>query len=108
VIGTVPLGTWEMITFVSALRHNKMTAPMVIEGAMTGEMLLAYVEQCLGYFCACLAIHHWWRRRVFKISVEKGDSEIEEFHMLSAEQIREQIIGSASLMRNSSMKPSKF
>jgi hypothetical protein len=47
VIGTVPLGWWETITFVAALRHNKMTAPMVIEGAMTGEMFLAYVEQCL-------------------------------------------------------------
>jgi len=47
VIGTVPLGTWETITFVGALRHNKMTAPMVVEGAMTGEMFLAYVEQCL-------------------------------------------------------------
>ncbi len=47
VIGTVPLGAWETITFVGALRHNKMTAPMVIEGAMTGEMFLAYVEQCL-------------------------------------------------------------
>ena len=47
VIGTVPLGGWETITFVAALRHNKMTAPMVVEGAMTGEMFLAYVEQCL-------------------------------------------------------------
>jgi hypothetical protein len=40
VIGTVPLGSWETITFVAALRNNKMTAPMVIEGAMTGEMFL--------------------------------------------------------------------
>jgi len=47
VIGAVPLGTWETLTFVGALRHNKMTAPMVIEGAMTGEMFRAYVEQCL-------------------------------------------------------------
>jgi hypothetical protein len=47
VIGTVPLGAWETITFVAALRHNKMTAPMVVEGAMTGEMFRAYVEQCL-------------------------------------------------------------
>ena len=46
-IGTVPLGAWKTVTFVGALRHNKMTAPMVIEGAMTGEMFLAYVEQCL-------------------------------------------------------------
>ncbi len=46
-IGRVPLGKWETITFVAALRHNKMTAPMVVEGAMSGEMFLAYVEQCL-------------------------------------------------------------
>ena len=38
---------WETITFVAALRHNKMVAPMVVEGAMTGEMFLAYVENCL-------------------------------------------------------------
>jgi hypothetical protein len=46
-IGHVPLGTWETITFVAALRHNKMTAPMVVDWPMTGEMFLAYVEQCL-------------------------------------------------------------
>jgi transposase len=46
-IGRLPLGEWETVTFVAALRHNKMTAPMVIEGAMTGEMFLAYVGQCL-------------------------------------------------------------
>ena len=38
VIGAVPLGRWETITFVAALRHNKMVAPMVVEGAMTGEI----------------------------------------------------------------------
>jgi transposase len=47
VIGTVPLGAWQTITFVATLRHNKMTAPMVLEGAMTGETFLAYVQQCL-------------------------------------------------------------
>jgi transposase len=47
VIGSVPLGAWRTITFVAALRHNKMTAPMAVEGAMNGEMFLAYVEQCL-------------------------------------------------------------
>ena len=47
VIGAVPLGRWETITFVAALRHNKMIAPMVVEGAMTGEMFLAYIEKCL-------------------------------------------------------------
>ena len=47
VIGPVPLGTWQTITFVAALRRNKMTAAMVLEGAMTGEIFLAYVKQCL-------------------------------------------------------------
>jgi transposase len=46
-IGHVPLGEWKTITFVGALRHDKMTAPMVIEGAMNGETFLAYVKQCL-------------------------------------------------------------
>jgi len=46
-IGIVPLGKWETITFVAALRHNKMIAPMVVDDAMTGEMFLAYVESCL-------------------------------------------------------------
>jgi transposase len=46
-IGRVPLGEWKTITFVAALRHNKMTAPTVVDGSMSGEMFLAYVEQCL-------------------------------------------------------------
>jgi transposase len=29
------------------MRHDKMTAPMAFEGAMTTEMFLAYLEQCL-------------------------------------------------------------
>lgn len=45
--GEVPQGTWKTITFVAALRCDKMVAPMVFDGAMTGEMFLAYVEQCL-------------------------------------------------------------
>src|SRR4030081_89458 len=46
-IGSVPLGGWETTPSAASLRHNKMTAPMVIEGAMNGEIFLAYVEQCL-------------------------------------------------------------
>jgi transposase len=46
-IGHVPLGEWKTITFVAGLRHDKMTAPMVVDGPMTGEMFRAYVEQCL-------------------------------------------------------------
>ena len=44
VIDDVPQGTWKTITFVAALRHDKMVAPMVFDGPMTGQMFLAYVE----------------------------------------------------------------
>src|SRR5260370_33078718 len=47
VIDDVPQGTRKTITFVAALRHDKMVAPMVFDGPMTGEMFLAYVEHCL-------------------------------------------------------------
>jgi transposase len=47
VIGRVPLGEWKTITFVAGLRHDGLTAPMVIEGPMNGEVFRAYVEQCL-------------------------------------------------------------
>jgi transposase len=46
-IGRVPLGQWKTITFVAGLRHDKMVAPMVIEGPMTAEIFLAYIQQFL-------------------------------------------------------------
>lgn len=47
VIGRVPFATWKTLTFVAALRCDRMTAPMMIKGAMNGEAFVAYVEQCL-------------------------------------------------------------
>ena len=46
-VGRVPQGHWKTITFVGALRHDGMTAPRVIDGAMRGTTFLAYVEQRL-------------------------------------------------------------
>jgi transposase len=46
-VGRVPHGHWKTITFVAALRHNGITAPFVLDGSMTGEVFLAYVEQYL-------------------------------------------------------------
>jgi transposase len=46
-IGYVPRGQRKTLTLVAALRNNKVTAPMLIEGAMNGPTFLAYVEQCL-------------------------------------------------------------
>ena len=46
-IGYVPLGHWETVTFVAGLRLTGVVAPMLINGAMNGEIFLAYLEQCL-------------------------------------------------------------
>ena len=43
----VPHGNWKTITFIAALRHNRVTAPFVLEGPMNGEMFKAYTEQFL-------------------------------------------------------------
>jgi transposase len=44
---SVPHGHWKTTTFVGALRLSGMTAPMVLDGPMTGDWFLAYVEQVL-------------------------------------------------------------
>ena len=40
-------GNWKTVTFIAALRNNRVTAPFVLEGAMNGETFKAYVEQIL-------------------------------------------------------------
>ena len=44
----VPHGHWKTTTFLAALRHDGLTAPMVIDGALNGEWFLTYVNQILG------------------------------------------------------------
>ena len=43
----IPHGHWKTTTFVGALRLSGMTAPMVLDGPMTGAWFLGYVEQVL-------------------------------------------------------------
>jgi transposase len=47
-VGSAPLGAWQSTTFVAGLRHRQLTAPMVVDGPMDGELFLAWVEQFLG------------------------------------------------------------
>ena len=42
-----PFGHWKTTTFVAALRQGSLGAPMVLDGPMTGQAFLAYVEQVL-------------------------------------------------------------
>lgn len=46
-VAAVPHGHWKTTTFVGALRCDGLTAPLVIDGAINGELFVAYVEQVL-------------------------------------------------------------
>jgi len=39
-----PLGHWRTQTFVAVLRHDRLEAPWIIDGAMNGEMFNLYIE----------------------------------------------------------------
>jgi transposase len=42
-----PFGHWKTLTFIAALRHDRIDAPLVIDGPINGEMFRLYVEQVL-------------------------------------------------------------
>lgn len=44
----VPHGHWRTATFLAALRHDRLTAPLLLDGPLDGELFLAYLEQSLG------------------------------------------------------------
>ena len=46
-VASAPLGHWQTTTFVAALRYQQLTAPMLTDGPMDGEVFLAYVENFL-------------------------------------------------------------
>jgi transposase len=46
-VASVPHGHWKTSTFVAGLRTTGLTAPLVIDGAMNGDIFRAYVEQVL-------------------------------------------------------------
>ena len=46
-LDAAPHAHWETTTFVGALRRRRLTAPLVTDGPMDGEMFLAYVRQFL-------------------------------------------------------------
>jgi transposase len=46
-LAKVPQGQWRTLTFLAALRCDRIDAPCVIDGPINGESFLAYVEQVL-------------------------------------------------------------
>lgn len=43
----VPHGHWKTLTFIAALRHDRIDAPVVLDGPVNKESFLAYIEQAL-------------------------------------------------------------
>ena len=52
-VAAVPHGHWRTTTFVAALRIDAVTAPLVIDEAMNGDIFLDYLEQCLVQTLSC-------------------------------------------------------
>ena len=46
-LAKVPQGHWRTLTFLAALRSDRIEAPCVIDGPINGESFLACVEQAL-------------------------------------------------------------
>jgi transposase len=46
-IASVPYGHWKTTTFLAGLRTSGLVAPLVVDGAINGEIFLAYVRQQL-------------------------------------------------------------
>lgn len=46
-LAKAPRGRWRTLTFLAALRHDRIDAPCVLDGPINGQSFLAYVEQFL-------------------------------------------------------------
>jgi hypothetical protein len=46
-VAKVPHGHWKTLTFVAALRHDRIAAPFVLDGPINGECFKTYVEKGL-------------------------------------------------------------
>ena len=54
----VPFASWQSVTMVAALRHDRLTAPMTLNGAMTGDSFRSYIAQVLGPTCGPRSVTH--------------------------------------------------
>lgn len=45
--GQAPFGHWNTMTFLAALRHDRIDAPWVLDGPINGAAFLTYVEKVL-------------------------------------------------------------
>jgi transposase len=47
-LSTVPHGHWQTSTFLAALRHEQVEAPLLVDGPVDAEVFLVYLRQVLG------------------------------------------------------------
>lgn len=45
--GRMPHGHWKTLTFIAALRHDRIDAPWVIDGPINGDIFTLYVREVL-------------------------------------------------------------
>jgi transposase len=45
--GAAPFGHWNTMTFLAALRRDRIEAPWLLDGPINGERFLIYIEQVL-------------------------------------------------------------
>jgi transposase len=46
-VARAPFGKWRTLTFLAALRHDRIDAPCVLDGPINALSFTAWVEQCL-------------------------------------------------------------
>lgn len=46
-VGFAPFGHWNTSTFLAGLRHDRIVAPLVLDGAINGRSFRAYIERFL-------------------------------------------------------------
>ena len=46
-LGRAPYGHWNTMTFMAALRHDRIDAPFLLDGPINKVSFMAYIEQVL-------------------------------------------------------------
>ena len=59
-VAKVPHRHWKTLTFVAALRHDRIEAPFVLDGPINGECFKTYVEKMLVFASASLKSVTFW------------------------------------------------
>jgi transposase len=52
-LSKVPYGHWNTMTFIAALRHDRIDAPWLLDGPINGESFRTYVEKVLAPTLRC-------------------------------------------------------